>query len=240
MQQRPDESGMMGTHPGVNSFMDETDEYMDYMGGGGSPLGLSSESSNQDRSCSSTPGGNDGSPAGENMFFKKSKGLKGEYNVTCSITRHTTSPHSSSAPRKPATCHFILQSCILWFSSLTINNRMTHRVWYSGHEGDDGAVFLCSESWTRSFAVCLLILITLPFRTSVVWVIALYVAYYIFLWLQRSSPSLYVSFSTFRSLNCGRKGKEKQSPFPQTDWTHEFFSAYFSSLWFSHFSSWDQ
>ncbi|XP_056278931.1 zinc finger protein castor homolog 1 isoform X3 [Pseudoliparis swirei] len=64
MQQRPDESGMMGTHPGVNSFMDETDEYMDYMGGGGSPLGLSSESSNQDRSCSSTPGGNDGSPAG--------------------------------------------------------------------------------------------------------------------------------------------------------------------------------
>lgn len=67
-------SGMMSSpaanQSGVNSsysstFMDETDEYMDYMGGGGSPLGLSSESSNQDRSCTSTPVGNDGSPAGE-------------------------------------------------------------------------------------------------------------------------------------------------------------------------------
>lgn len=65
-------SGMMSAsaHPGINSsfssaIMDETDDYMDYMGGGGSPLGLSSESSNQDRSCTSTPVGNDGSPAGE-------------------------------------------------------------------------------------------------------------------------------------------------------------------------------
>lgn len=67
-------SGMMSSpvanQSGVNSsfssttFMDETDDYMDYMGGG-SPLGLSSESSNQDRSCTSTPVGNDGSPAGE-------------------------------------------------------------------------------------------------------------------------------------------------------------------------------
>lgn len=74
--QRADGSGMMpgpvGTHHGVNSgfstgLMDETDDYMDYMGGGGSPLGLSSESSNQDRSCTSTPVGHDGSPAGENM-----------------------------------------------------------------------------------------------------------------------------------------------------------------------------
>lgn len=77
--QRSDEmhnvSGMMSSpvanQSGVNSsfsstaFMDETDDYMDYMGGGGSPLGLSSESSNQDRSCTSTPVGNDGSPAGE-------------------------------------------------------------------------------------------------------------------------------------------------------------------------------
>lgn len=64
-------SGMMSS-PVANqssfsstTFMDETDDYMDYMGGGGSPLGLSSESSNQDRSCTSTPVGNDGSPAGE-------------------------------------------------------------------------------------------------------------------------------------------------------------------------------
>lgn len=48
-----------------SSAMDETDDYMDYMGGGSSPLGLSSESSNPDRSCTSTPVGHDGSPAGE-------------------------------------------------------------------------------------------------------------------------------------------------------------------------------
>ncbi|XP_077939652.1 zinc finger protein castor homolog 1 isoform X3 [Gasterosteus aculeatus] len=68
--QRSDASGMIGSHPGMNSsfsstLMDETDDYMDYMGGGGSPLGLSSESSNQDRSCTSTPVGNDSSPAGQ-------------------------------------------------------------------------------------------------------------------------------------------------------------------------------
>ncbi|XP_069545133.1 zinc finger protein castor homolog 1 isoform X3 [Brachyistius frenatus] len=61
-------SGHLSTHLGVNSnfssVMEEPDEYMDYMGGGGSPLGLSSESSNQDRSCTSTPLGNDSSPAG--------------------------------------------------------------------------------------------------------------------------------------------------------------------------------
>ncbi|XP_019907438.1 zinc finger protein castor homolog 1 isoform X6 [Esox lucius] len=59
-------SGPMGSQPGMtpgfSSMMDETDDYMDYMGGG-SPLGLSSESSNPDRSCSSTPVGNDSSPA---------------------------------------------------------------------------------------------------------------------------------------------------------------------------------
>lgn len=61
-------SGLMGSHQGMthgfSSMMDETDDYMDYMGGG-SPLCLSSESSNQDRSCSSTPVGNESSPAGE-------------------------------------------------------------------------------------------------------------------------------------------------------------------------------
>lgn len=75
--QRPDEmqhvSGMVSTpvggQPGlISSFSatpDEADDYADYVGGGGSPLGISSESSNQDRSCTSTPIGNDGSPAGE-------------------------------------------------------------------------------------------------------------------------------------------------------------------------------
>lgn len=64
-------SGPMATHPGIASnyssaVIDETDDYLDYMGGGGgSPLGLSSESSNQDRSCTSTPVGNDSSPTGE-------------------------------------------------------------------------------------------------------------------------------------------------------------------------------
>lgn len=69
-------SGPAANQSGINSslsstFMDETDDYMDYMGVGGSPLGLSSESSNQDRSCTSTPVGNDGSPAGENIYIKK-------------------------------------------------------------------------------------------------------------------------------------------------------------------------
>lgn len=72
--QRADElqhaAGMMASQAAItssfsSSAMDETDDYMDYMGGGSSPLGLSSESSNPDRSCTSTPVGNDGSPAGE-------------------------------------------------------------------------------------------------------------------------------------------------------------------------------
>uniref|UniRef100_A0A3P8UYM6 Castor zinc finger 1 n=1 Tax=Cynoglossus semilaevis TaxID=244447 RepID=A0A3P8UYM6_CYNSE len=59
---------MAAQHGSTHNFsaaLDETDDYMDYVGGGGgSPLGLSSESSNQDRSCTSTPVGNDSSPAG--------------------------------------------------------------------------------------------------------------------------------------------------------------------------------
>ncbi|XP_013871227.1 zinc finger protein castor homolog 1 isoform X2 [Austrofundulus limnaeus] len=64
-------SGSMANQPGIASsyssaVIDETDDYLDYMGGGGgSPLGLSSESSNQDRSCTSTPVGIDSSPAGQ-------------------------------------------------------------------------------------------------------------------------------------------------------------------------------
>lgn len=73
-------SGPVGTQHGITSsfssnIMDETDDYMDYAGGGGSPLGLSSESSNQDRSCTSTPVGNDGSPAGENTLKKALTGV---------------------------------------------------------------------------------------------------------------------------------------------------------------------
>ncbi|XP_059397302.1 zinc finger protein castor homolog 1 isoform X4 [Carassius carassius] len=60
-------SGGVGSHPNLNpnfsNMMEEDDDYMDYTVGG-SPLGLSSESSNQDRSCTSTPVGNDSSPAG--------------------------------------------------------------------------------------------------------------------------------------------------------------------------------
>ncbi|KAI4823834.1 hypothetical protein KUCAC02_012391 [Chaenocephalus aceratus] len=81
LSQRADGSGMMGTHPGMNSsfssgLMDETDDYMDYMGGGGSPLGLSSESSNQDRSGTSTPAGNDSSPAGNTISIPTAAGAK--------------------------------------------------------------------------------------------------------------------------------------------------------------------
>uniref|UniRef100_A0A3Q3GBC1 Castor zinc finger 1 n=1 Tax=Kryptolebias marmoratus TaxID=37003 RepID=A0A3Q3GBC1_KRYMA len=54
-----------------------TDDYLDYMGGGGgSPLGLSSESSNQDRSCTSTPVGNDSSPAGNTITMPTAAGAK--------------------------------------------------------------------------------------------------------------------------------------------------------------------
>lgn len=60
------QSGLTSAYAGL---MDDTDDYMDYMGGA-SPLGLSSESSNQDRSCTSTPVGNEGSPAGTSVTGK--------------------------------------------------------------------------------------------------------------------------------------------------------------------------
>ncbi|KAM7412130.1 hypothetical protein PAMA_021877 [Pampus argenteus] len=74
-------SGAVSINPSITSSfsstgMDETDDYMDYMGGGGSPLGLSSESSNQDRSCTSTPVGNDGSPAGNTISIPTATGAK--------------------------------------------------------------------------------------------------------------------------------------------------------------------
>uniref|UniRef100_A0A9J7ZFF7 Castor zinc finger 1 n=1 Tax=Cyprinus carpio carpio TaxID=630221 RepID=A0A9J7ZFF7_CYPCA len=70
---------MLGSHPSLtpnfSSMMDENDDYMDYTGGG-SPLGLSSESSNQDRSCTSTPVGNDSSPAGNTISIPTATGAK--------------------------------------------------------------------------------------------------------------------------------------------------------------------
>ncbi|XP_066528054.1 zinc finger protein castor homolog 1 isoform X3 [Hoplias malabaricus] len=72
-------SGAMASHPsmttGFSSMMEDNDDYIDYMGGG-SPLGLSSESSNQDRSCTSTPVGNDSSPAGNTISIPTATGAK--------------------------------------------------------------------------------------------------------------------------------------------------------------------
>ncbi|XP_043080310.1 zinc finger protein castor homolog 1 isoform X4 [Puntigrus tetrazona] len=72
-------SGMVGSHPNLtpnfSSMMEDNDDYMDYTGGG-SPLGLSSESSNQDRSCTSTPVGNDSSPAGNTISIPTATGAK--------------------------------------------------------------------------------------------------------------------------------------------------------------------
>ncbi|XP_008411640.1 zinc finger protein castor homolog 1 isoform X5 [Poecilia reticulata] len=78
-------SGPMASQAGITSgfssaVMDDTDDYLEYMGGGGggggSPLGLSSESSNQDRSCTSTPVGNDSSPAGNTISIPTATGAK--------------------------------------------------------------------------------------------------------------------------------------------------------------------
>ncbi|XP_016129421.1 zinc finger protein castor homolog 1-like isoform X4 [Sinocyclocheilus grahami] len=72
-------SGGVGSHPNLtpnfSSMMEEDDDYMDYTVGG-SPLGLSSESSNQDRSCTSTPVGNDSSPAGNTISIPTATGAK--------------------------------------------------------------------------------------------------------------------------------------------------------------------
>lgn len=72
-------SGMVGSHhnmnPNFSNMMEDNDDYMDYTAGG-SPLGLSSESSNQDRSCTSTPVGNDSSPAGNTISIPTATGAK--------------------------------------------------------------------------------------------------------------------------------------------------------------------
>ncbi|XP_053096558.1 zinc finger protein castor homolog 1 isoform X2 [Pangasianodon hypophthalmus] len=87
-----------GTHSSLtqsfSNMADDNDDYMDYMGGG-SPLGLSSESSNQDRSCTSTPVGNDSSPAGPGSQVPAA-------NLTPTPTTSAdTLPTSQSAPPPP-------------------------------------------------------------------------------------------------------------------------------------------
>lgn len=64
MAPSPASSGTPASFQGPPSMMDtETEEYMDYTGC--SPGGISSESSNMDRSCSSTPVGNESTSAGK-------------------------------------------------------------------------------------------------------------------------------------------------------------------------------
>ncbi|KAM8830673.1 zinc finger protein castor homolog 1 isoform 1-T1 [Synchiropus picturatus] len=84
----------MGSGFSSSGVMDETDDYMDYTGAGGSPLGLSSESSNPDRSCTSTPVGHDGSPAGQGCPTTTSA-------PTTPADTPQTAPSSSSSSTPP-------------------------------------------------------------------------------------------------------------------------------------------
>ncbi|KAJ3587150.1 hypothetical protein NHX12_013540, partial [Muraenolepis orangiensis] len=105
-----------GLTSGYAGLLDDTDDYMDYMGGGGgSPLGLSSESSTQDRSCTSTPVGNEGSPAGQGCSITTTDPPSTPGDNTASYTAppppplpplpllplNPLPPHSSPAPHQP-------------------------------------------------------------------------------------------------------------------------------------------
>ncbi|XP_015192661.2 zinc finger protein castor homolog 1 isoform X3 [Lepisosteus oculatus] len=83
--------GHSGLNPGLSGMVDETDDYMDYMGGG-SPMGLSSESSNPDRSCTSTPVGNESSPAGSGSLVS---------TPAASTPADATSTHNAPQPLPP-------------------------------------------------------------------------------------------------------------------------------------------
>ncbi|PKU40547.1 hypothetical protein llap_9150 [Limosa lapponica baueri] len=75
MAPSPASSGTPASFQGPSSMMDtETDEYMDYTGC--SPGGISSESSNMDRSCSSTPVGNESTSAGNTITMPTASGAK--------------------------------------------------------------------------------------------------------------------------------------------------------------------
>ncbi|XP_062822121.1 zinc finger protein castor homolog 1 isoform X5 [Anolis carolinensis] len=75
MAPSPASSGTPASFQGPQSMMDtETDEYIDYTGC--SPGGISSESSNMDRSCSSTPVGNESTSAGNTITMPTAAGAK--------------------------------------------------------------------------------------------------------------------------------------------------------------------
>ncbi|XP_016158895.1 PREDICTED: zinc finger protein castor homolog 1 [Ficedula albicollis] len=75
MAPSPASSGTPASFQGAPSMMDtETEEYMDYTGC--SPGGISSESSNMDRSCSSTPVGNESTSAGNTITMPTASGAK--------------------------------------------------------------------------------------------------------------------------------------------------------------------
>ncbi|XP_056364418.1 zinc finger protein castor homolog 1 isoform X6 [Oenanthe melanoleuca] len=75
MAPSPASSGTPASFQGPPSMMDtETEEYMDYTGC--SPGGISSESSNMDRSCSSTPVGNESTSAGNTITMPTASGAK--------------------------------------------------------------------------------------------------------------------------------------------------------------------
>ncbi|XP_026571638.1 zinc finger protein castor homolog 1 isoform X3 [Pseudonaja textilis] len=71
----PASSGNPASFQGAPSLMDpETEEYLDYTGC--SPGAISSESSNMDRSCSSTPVGNESTSAGNTITMPTAAGAK--------------------------------------------------------------------------------------------------------------------------------------------------------------------
>ncbi|XP_058016950.1 zinc finger protein castor homolog 1 isoform X6 [Ahaetulla prasina] len=71
----PASSGNPASFQGAPSLMDpETEEYLDYAGC--SPGAISSESSNMDRSCSSTPVGNESTSAGNTITMPTAAGAK--------------------------------------------------------------------------------------------------------------------------------------------------------------------
>ncbi|XP_053547450.1 zinc finger protein castor homolog 1 isoform X2 [Bombina bombina] len=78
-----------------NMMDTETDEYMDYTGAG-SPGGMSSESSNLDRSCSSTPVGNESSEAG--CLVPTASGDALTHNAPPPPPQAAALPHAPSFP----------------------------------------------------------------------------------------------------------------------------------------------
>ncbi|MEQ2157306.1 hypothetical protein GOODEAATRI_000439 [Goodea atripinnis] len=104
-------SGGVASQPGITSgfssaVMDDTDDYLEYMGGGGgggglgSPLGLSSESSNQDRSCTSTPVGNDSSPAAFSPIIATPSPVKNDVPIVQDAAGNTISIPTATGAKK--------------------------------------------------------------------------------------------------------------------------------------------